>query len=158
MRPVHTVSYISYRKVEWIVFILSGGDGHGGLVTPENDWNEGCSLRGRPQAFGDAVLIARCKCTSVKTDTEEISYRLTPCPVATHEMLEPTMTKIPMCVVSIGTKVYFTREFGIGDHAEDDLASIPVVNFILLFHPRRRVVSKVALVADGEALPADAAL
>ena len=87
----------------------------------------------------------------------EIAYCLSPCPVATHEMLEPTI--LPLFVVlSVGTEVYVTREFRIFHHAEDDLASISVLNFILLFHPRRRVVSKVALVADGEALPADAAL
>ena len=69
-------------------------------------------------------------------------------------MLEPTI--LPLFVVlSVGTEVYVTREFRIFHHAEDDLASISVVNLVFFLHPRRRVVGKVALVAEGEAFPVD---
>ena len=68
VRAAHAIVHISYGKVEWIILILSGGDGHGGLVTPENYWHEGRSLCSGSHIFRDDVLAARCENMPVETD------------------------------------------------------------------------------------------
>lgn len=51
------IAHIANRKVNWVVFVLTGRNGDGRLVAPQDDGNEECSVSIR--VFRDKVLRRR---------------------------------------------------------------------------------------------------
>lgn len=46
MSSAHLILNIPDRRVKWVEFILTGGNGDGGLVAAKDDWCEDSSVRG----------------------------------------------------------------------------------------------------------------